>query len=98
MILLEILFILDPQSLRDSFLFSVKNEPAWEPVITRSVQRCAYDLIGSSDEYQCEVVPMEFYSIIDCTYKENFLKCPVYNPFKLPECSATRRYVEECIE
>lgn len=84
-------------SLIASFLLSVGNDTRWAPVVTNSVQRCYDDLYQSKEgKLFCDILPKTLYSVIDCTYNENFLKCPVWNPHNLIECEYTYKYVEKC--
>jgi hypothetical protein len=52
--------------------------------------------MGTNDGYDCDVIPSALFTTIDCCYKENYLRCPVYNPHRLSECAATRQFIEEC--
>jgi hypothetical protein len=85
----------DPQGLVYSFLLSVGNDTSWEPIVKSSTQRCYDDNYGSVEGYQCDVIPLSLFEIINCCLKENYLKCPVYNPYRLSECQATRQFIEE---
>lgn len=87
----------DPNGLIYSFLLSVGNDTQWLPVITESTQRC-YDDIPNTYENDCSNrMPKQLYSIIDCCYKENFLKCAKWNPFDIKECEYTTEYVSICL-
>lgn len=78
-----------------SFLLSVGNDTAWEPVITGAVNRC-YSQYLDDQGYDCGVIPFSMYSIIDCAYLENYLKCPTWNPQNLRECAFTAEYARKC--
>jgi hypothetical protein len=41
---------------------------------------------------------MDIYDIVFCTYKQNYMKCPPWNPHKLAECTQTMNYVERCMD
>lgn len=86
------------QRLADSFLLSVGNKTIWREVIYLSIERCYEQYVDdSSMEYECgDQVPSYLYDIIDCSYIENFLKCPLWNRRKVKECVYTSQYVESC--
>lgn len=81
-----------------SFLNSVGNNRLWEPIIKKAFNRCFDDRFGTSDGYLCDVIPSSLESVICCTYKETFLKCPNYNPNGISSCKETREYLEMCYE
>lgn len=80
-----------------SFLLSVGNDTRWLPVVTDSTSRCYNDFSGSNDEIDCDVIPRSLYTVIDCAYVENYVKCPVFNPAGLKECSYTMQYAQKCL-
>lgn len=86
------------EGLTYSFLLSIDNDTRWEPVIRASTSRCYYDQFGTTDGYQCDVIPNSLYNVIECSYKENFLKCPNYNPNEISECKETYEFLELCYE
>jgi hypothetical protein len=79
-----------------SFLMSVGNDSQWLPVINASVTRCFSQMSGSNTGYDCTVVPNSLYAIADCSYKENYLKCPNWNPNKYEACTYSHDYIEKC--
>jgi hypothetical protein len=81
-----------------SFMLSVDNDTAWEPIVKASTSRCFDDNIGTNDGFECEIIPKSLKRVIECTYKENFLKCPNYNPSHISECKETYEYWEMCLE
>lgn len=87
---------MNTDSLVASFLASVGNDPIWVPVTTSAVERCYNDIWGTSPEKKCGYLPNDFFNIVDCVYTEHFLKCPVWNPKHLIECSYTYKYVDQC--
>lgn len=86
------------EGIEKSFLLSVDNETSWEPIIKSSTRRCYDDHYGTTDGYQCGVIPNSLSNVINCCYKENFLKCPNYNPNRISECKETYEFVELCYE
>lgn len=88
--------VMNLDALVNYFLLSVGNDTTWVPVTRGAVSRCYNDLWGTSDKKSCKVVPQDLYDIIDCVYLEHFLKCPVWNPKHVIECSYTYKYVDKC--
>jgi hypothetical protein len=86
----------DHKGLSYSFLLSVGNDTSWEPIIRSSTSRCFDDRFGFTDGYQCDVIPLSLFEVITCCYKENFLKCPNYNPKRVSGCKATYEFIELC--
>lgn len=86
----------DPNGLISSFLLSVGNDTKWRPVVTNAVTRCYEQNSENQNGYDCEVIPMNLYLIIDCSYNEQFLKCPNYNPHNIKECEYTHQYIDQC--
>lgn len=87
---------IDPNGLISSYSISVGNDTKWLPVITNAVTSCYQQYSENPDGYDCGVIPMNLYSIIDCSYNEQFLKCPNYNPHNLKECEYTLQYIAQC--
>jgi hypothetical protein len=81
-----------------SFNESVNGDKEWEPIIKNSFDRCYHDRIGTVDGFHCDVIPKSFYSVLECAYKEQYLKCPNYNPKKLDNCKETLEYADICYE
>lgn len=78
-------------------MISVGSDSVWEPVVSKSTQRCYDDFNGVSKDLYCNA-PMNFlYDIVNCVYKENFLRYPNYNPSGLTGCEAARQYIDECM-
>lgn len=76
---------------------SVGNDPIWLPIVTLTTKRCYADFFDFSDEYYCDEIPKYLYDVVDCTYIENFLRCPLFNPKRLNQCLMTFQYVDECL-
>jgi hypothetical protein len=76
---------------------SVDNDPVWEPVIRSSSSRCFYDADGTDNDFICQVVPSTIIYMSQCNFKENFLKCPYWNPYKIEKCQALYELVENCL-
>lgn len=89
---------IDPEGFVYSFLLSVGNDTAWEPVIRKSTRRCYDDNNGVSTGDICNVPFIFLENIVTCAYKENFLRCPVFNPHRLPQCETSRQFVDECTD
>lgn len=88
---------IESAGLIESFLLSVKDSDLWRPVVTSSTNRCYNDNIGNfHGYYYCKIIPNSLFSVIGCCYKENYLKCPTWNPGNDDRCDATRQFVEEC--
>lgn len=79
-----------------SFLLSVGNDTAWLPVITASTQRCTDQFGGNDEGFDCDVIPISLYTIMDCSYNQNYLKCPTWNSYNLAACDYTYQYVQKC--
>jgi hypothetical protein len=88
----------DPEALIQAFLSSVlQTDGVWEPVVRRSVNRCFDDFTGAVDGFICDqTMPAILLEVIVCTYKENFLRCPTWNPDKLEICEFTQDFVSKC--
>lgn len=73
---------IDPLRISYSFLLSVDHDIGWQPVVNQSVQRC-YDQIENTpvdyEQMDCPGIPSVLERIIDCCYKENYLRCPRWN-------------------
>jgi hypothetical protein len=41
------------------------------------------------------VIPLELYRIIDCSYTENYIRCPTLNTH--PDCVNTMNFVKKCL-
>lgn len=80
-----------------SFMLSVDNDPLWLPIVTSTTRRCYDDYVNANDELYCGEIPKYLYDIVDCTYIENFLRCPLFNPKKLEQCRLTLEYVDKCL-
>lgn len=87
---------IDPNGLIYSFLLSVGNDTKWQPVVTATVNDCNAQYSVNQNGFDCDVIPSNLYSIIDCSYNEQFLKCPNYNPHNLKECEYTQQYIQQC--
>jgi hypothetical protein len=88
---------INPKGLIYSFMMSVGNETIWEPVITNAINRCFRQNEGYDQDFDCEIIPRSIYSIVDCAYLENFLKCPKWNPYGLSECAYTHEFAKKCM-
>lgn len=86
---------INPDRISYSFLLSVNDDIGWEPVVNQSVQRCYDEIENNPVETMhgtCMKIPSTLSEIVDCAYKENFLRCPRWNQ-KLKECVFTYKYV-----
>lgn len=88
--------VINWHGLANSVLFSVNNDTRWVPVVKKSAEYCYNQNINGTSVYDCDVIPMSLYDIIDCIYAEDFLNCPVWNPNQIPECKYTREFIENC--
>lgn len=79
-----------------SFMLSIGNETLWEPVITNSVSRCFTQFLDMNAGFDCEIIPVSVFSIANCAYLENYLKCPKWNPDNIQECEYTSQYAKKC--
>lgn len=89
--------VVDPAGLIYSFMLSVGNDTQWEPIITESVNWCNDQYGGVTSKYECKVIPLNLYEIVDCTTVQDYLKCPPWNPHNLPECQQTQEFVRDCL-
>lgn len=89
---------LNPAALVSSFMLSVQNNTACEPVVKTSVEQCSMKHPEKIEPVQCEVIPGAFYNVLECSYIENFKNCPVWNPLNLEQCNATMQYARECLQ
>ena len=82
-----------------SFMLSVGNDTKWGPVLKEVVSKCD-DENGSTDSgYECDgLIPMSFYDIVKCSYRQNFLNCPNWNPSGRADCQYTYDFVEQCVD
>lgn len=87
----------NPGGLVHSFLLSVGNDSQWIPVLSASTTRCYSQFSETSNGYECDVIPKNLFSVIDCSYNENYLKCPPWNPANLKECEFTYKFVQKCL-
>lgn len=78
-----------------SFLNSVGNDTLWTPVVHEAVKRC-HDQFSNTGEYYCYKVPYYLFTIMDCAYIENYLRCAKWNPYGIKECDITYQYVKKC--
>lgn len=94
----SLLFVdINRDALISSFLLSVGNSTLWAPIVSATVYKCYQELWGTHvKEEVCSFIPGSFYPIVSCSYTENFLKCPVWNPQQINECNFTLEYVEKC--
>ena len=91
-------FDIDFKGIVNSFLMSVGYDESWGPVLNEVVLRC-YDQFSASDGgFECMSMPAEIFDIIGCSYKQNFLKCPSWNPQRIFECQYTYEYVTKCMD
>lgn len=81
-----------------SFLLSVGNDTQWEPVLNLVCERCYQQFSGNprEDEYYCEEIPISLFTVIDCSYVQNFVMCPTYNPHNAKECDYSMQYIKKC--
>ena len=89
---------IDFNGIVNSFLMSVGNDESWLPVLKDVVSRCYEQFSTSEGGLECNSVPSELFEIIDCSYKQNYLKCPSWNPQGLFECQYTYEYVTKCMD
>ena len=79
-----------------NFMLSVGNDSQWEPVFYESIQKCDEQFARSVKGYFCDVIPLSLWAISDCCIRENYLKCPAWNPNGLQKCKYTYEYVLKC--
>ena len=84
------------QGFVSSFMLSVGNDSKWESVIHDSVQRCYFQYEFNTHGLYCNLIPLNLWEIFECSYRQNFLDCPVWNPKDLPECEFAKEYVSKC--
>lgn len=84
------------QGVINIYMTSVQNDPAWEPIIRSSVNRCFDEANAFEFTYECGVIPSSLKFIYECCFIEQFLKCPYWNPDKREECPVIYKYNEEC--
>lgn len=77
------------------YMDSVDDDPAWEPIVRSSTNRCFDDMHGIVNNFTCGVIPDNVPLINFCCYKENFLKCPYLQ--KNQACDACVAFIKECI-
>lgn len=80
-----------------SFLSSVDNDLSWEPVLSDSVTRCNDQYGAPGDGYDCGNTPKNFYKVVDCSYVQNFMTCPDWNPSGLEGCQYRMEFYSKCI-
>lgn len=88
---------INKEALVESYMMSVSNNSVWQPVVEASVSICMERFAGESFDHECHVIPRTLYSVIDCTYIENFMGCPLWNPDNDDQCEFTSQYVQECM-
>lgn len=79
-----------------SFMLSIGNDTRWEPLLNSVVGRCNEQFGGTDGSLHCGEIPNSLFDVIDCCYKQNFLQCPTWNPFLIPECQYTFDFVSKC--
>ena len=89
---------IDYNSIMKIFLSSVGYDEQWVPILNEVVPRCYDQFFGSDLGFECYAALDDLYNIITCSYKQNFLKCPSWNPQQIFECQYTYEYVSKCIE
>jgi hypothetical protein len=90
--------IVNLQGIARSYMLSIGNASFWEPVINDSVEQCSSKYVEKNRQFKCEVIPNKLYKVIECSYRENYLNCPVFNLYRIPQCEHTMSYVRECME
>lgn len=79
-----------------AFMFS-NNDTWWEPVIKESVDQCHRQFNDTEINLVCGgVIPLNFWDIIDCSRRQNFLNCPIWNTDNVTECEHTREFAQKC--
>lgn len=86
----------DWQGLVYSFLLSVENNTQWLPVVTQSTYECYVQFGGSDEGIDCDFIPKSLESVINCANKFNYIRCPPWNPFRIPECKYTMEFAQHC--
>lgn len=87
----------NPKALVEIYMNSVNNDPAWEPIVKSSSFRCYSDINDMYYQLACNAIPDNLSHINFCCFKENFLKCPYWNPKKIEKCTICHEYIQECI-
>lgn len=89
---------IEKRNLVYSFMLSIGNDTRWEPYMNTVASKCINENGATDVGYECGgIIPMSFYKVVNCVYKENFLNCPTWNPSGLIDCQYTREYVEKCV-
>jgi hypothetical protein len=87
-----------PEGIVKMFMNTVGNDPAWLPIVQSSTMRCFDDVAVMSEEYLCgNKIPYGLTVMEFCCFKENYLKCPYWNPQKIDNCTICRNVIEECL-
>lgn len=84
-----------PKGIANGLMLSIGNDSRWTSVIEISVERCYEQFFDPTPSRFC-AIPDSIFEVIDCTYTQNFMKCPIWNPHGIAECEYTMRYVTEC--
>lgn len=88
-----------PQNIFNAFMIArerFNESTAWLSVVNMSVELC-YNQVSPTNQFDCDnAIPTYVYSIIDCTYLQNFLRCPSWNQND-PECATTYKYAQNCM-
>lgn len=86
----------DASRISYSFLLSVGGDIGWQPVINQSVRRCFDQVENTPVQYEyedCPGMPTILNKIVNCCYKENFLRCARWNQSN-EDCVFAYKYVE----
>lgn len=84
------------RGISQSFLLSVGNDSQWVEPVTSSCEECHKKNLPIRNASDCEVIPIQIYTIINCAYNTIYFKCPPWNPHNLKECDYTRDYIRDC--
>ena len=80
-----------------AFMLSIDNDTRWETVINENVKQCDQQFGDTYDDFYCDYIPLSLWKVSECSYKQNYLKCPYWNPRNLPECRYAYEFVSECV-
>ena len=87
-----------PQGIVNSLMLSAGNDSQLEPVFSDSVTRCDSQFGGNEVSYDCDAIPLNLFEVISCSYIQNYMKCPKWNPRGLSNCQYTFEYVLKCVD
>lgn len=88
---------INAEGLATTFMLSVGNDSDWKGVVTESCDDCVQQASPILNVTDCNVIPLQFYSVVNCAYNEIYKQCPSWNPSSVQECEYTKEYVQSCV-